>query len=447
MKIDPKEILKKIQAKAVDQAEVYLSSNRSLSIDVLDGKIETIKEIADIGCGIRVIKNKKLGFAYTSEFDEAVLADTIDQAINNAQSSEADEFHSLPRSTVVSSAVVQGLDLFDPTIGKTLIKEKIQLALQMEESAYQADQRVKKTERVQFSEGEGEVWVVNSNGVDAKYKSNLCGGFAQMIAGHDHGMEAGFGLSFVKKLADFDPETVGQEAAQRATELLGAKSLKSQKLALVIAPHVGTDILSALVAALSADAVQKGKSMFADKLGQLVGANVLTVIDNGRLENGLSTAPFDGEGVPTQEKKLIADGKLLTFLYNTYAANKGQVNSTGNAVRGSFKGLPGIGTTNLYIPAGKDHPDKIIKSLKKGLYVTRVMGMHTVNPISGNFSVGAAGIMIENGQKTYPVRGITISGNLIEMLKQVEAVGSDLKFIEDVGSPTLLIHDMTVSGS
>lgn len=445
--IDPKEILKKIPKDKIDQAEVYFSSSKSLQIDVIDEKLEAVKEVADIGCGIRVIKDNKLGFAYTSDFDETVLEETINRAIENAKNSEADEFNSLPSSTVVSSSVVQGLDLFDPEIGKTPIKDKIKLALQIEASAYQADKRVKKTEKVSYTDGCGEVWIANSNGLDVKSKGNVCGGFAQMIAGNNGAMEAGSGLSFVKKFANLDPEAIGVEAAEKATELLGAKMIHSQKLPLVIDQHVGVDILAALVAALSADAVQKGKSMFADKLGQLVGAKVLNVIDNGRLKNGLSTAPFDAEGVPTQETTLIENGQLKTFLYNTYTAKKGKTKSTGNAARGSFMGLPGIGTTNLYIPAGKEKPEAILGSIKKGLFITKVMGMHTVNPISGNFSVGASGIMIERGKKTYPVRGITIAGNLIEMLKQIEAVASDLRFIEDVGSPTLLIHDMTISGS
>ncbi len=442
--INPRSILENTLKKKVDQAEVYLSSSRSLEINVLNGNVEAFEEIEDCGCGIRVIKDKKAGFSYTSDFEESVLEDTLNRAIDNAASCRADEFNSLPDK--MTDEKTAKLDIYDGTISETPIREKIKLALKIEESAYQADKKVKKTEKVSYTDGEREVAIVNSNGIDVRYKSNRCGGFAQMVAGFEGGMEGGFGLSFVKKFADFNPEAVGREAAQRATELLGAKSIPSQKLPLVIDQHVGAEILRALVAALSADAVQKGKSMFADKVGQMVGSKVVTVIDNGLLENGLSTAPFDAEGVLTQETKLIENGSLKTFLYNTYTANKGKTKSTGNAARGSFKGLPGIGTTNLYIPAGEQKPEAIISSIKKGLFITRVMGMHTVNPISGDFSVGAAGLMIENGKKTYPIRGITIAGNLIEMLKQVKAVGSDLRFIEDVGSPTLLLHDMTVGG-
>ncbi|KPJ65261.1 hypothetical protein AMJ44_10620 [candidate division WOR-1 bacterium DG_54_3] len=443
-----KEILEKtfrrLEGKDLDQFEIFLSSSKNLKIDVLNGEVESIDEIRDEGCGMRVIKDKKLGFAYTSDFDETALDETVEQALGNAKSSEADEFNALPSSTVAQKESSAGY--YDPKIAKLSVDKKIQLALQIEEAAYKTDKRVKKTEKVSYSDSESEVWIVNSNGIDLNYKTNACGGYAQVIVVQNKEMEAGLGIDFVKKLDDFEPKKIGKEAAERATQLLGAKSIPSQKIAMVLDPSVGTQLLGVLSSALSADAVQKGKSLFADKIGKAVGSKVLSIIDNGRLPNGLATVPFDGEGVPTQETKLIESGKLNTYLFNTYTANKGKTNSTGNALRLSFKALPAIGPTNLYLEAGSQSPDAIIKSISQGFYVTRVMGIHTANPISGDFSIGAIGIMIENGEKSYPVRGITIAGNLIEMLKGVEAIASDLRFIMNLGSPTLLISGITLSG-
>lgn len=440
----PKSILESILKRDVDQAEVFLASSKSLKIDVLNQKVESIDGIRDLGLGIRIIKDKKLGFAYTSDFDETVLEEIINQAIENAKSSEADEYNSLPNNLAPSSVI--DLELFDPKIAETPIKEKIELALKIEEAAYKSDKRVKKTEKVSYSDSESEAWIVNSNGVNVNFKINYCGAVADMIAVQNGEMEAGFGLDFVKKFDDFKPEKIGKEAAERAAGMLGAKSIPSQKLPLILDPHVGTNILEVLASALSSDAVQKGKSLFIDKIGNEVGSEALSIIDNGRLPNGLASAPFDGEGVSTQETKLIENGILRNLFYNTYTANKGKTKSTGNAVRESYMGLPVVGHTNLYIPAGSQSADEMIKSISKGLYVQRVMGIHTANPISGDFSIGAAGFMIENGEKTYPVRGITIAGNLIEMLKAIEAVASDLRFITNVGSPTLLISEMTVGG-
>ena len=442
--LNPKEILEKILKRNVDQAEVYFTSSKTLQIDVLDQKVESIDGVTDQGLGIRVIKDKRLGFAFTSDFDEDILEETIDQAIHNAKNAEVDEFNGLPRGIVVQAESSAGL--YDRAIIETSVEKKIELALQIEQTAYSTDKRIKKTQNVSYSDSEVEVWLVNSNGFSGKFKSNLCGASAQVIATNDGTMEMGFGMDYVKKFADLAADKIGQEAAEKACMMLGAKSIPSQNIPLVFDPFVGTSILGILSSMLSADDAQKGKSLFADKLGQRVSSDVLNIIDNGRRPGGLDTSPFDGEGVPTQETKLIDKGMLKTFLYNTYTANKGKTKSTGNASRASFKGQPSVGTTNFYIPANQHKPEQMIKSIKKGLYITRVMGIHTANPISGDFSVGAAGVMIENGQKTFPVRGVTIAGNLIDMLKAVDAVGSDLRFFAAVGSPTLLVSGMSISG-
>ena len=443
--MNPSDILKSVLSQKIDQAEVFISSTKSLQIDVLNQRIESIDEITDLGCGIRVIKDKKLGFAFTSDFDETVLQDTIRKAVQNSESSEPDPYHAFPEQP--ASQPPAGLDLFDPKIDSLPIKEKIKYALKVEETAYQFDGRVKKTEKVSYTDSLSEISIVNSNGLNVSFKSNYCGTHADVIAEHGKEMESGFGLSYVRNLDDLDPAAAGKEAAQRATELLGAKTAASQKIPIVLEPFMATRLLEVLTTPLSSEAIQKGKSLFIGRIGKQVASAVFNLIDNGRLEKGLASSPFDAEGSPTQETKLIVAGILKTFLYNSYTAGKGQTRSTGNAVRGSFKTVPIVGPTNFYVEAGKESAEAIIGSIKQGLYVTRLMGIHTANPITGDFSVGAAGIMIEKGQKTYPVRGITIAGNLIEMLNSIEAVGSDLRFIANFGSPSLLIAGITISGA
>ncbi|NQT29232.1 MAG: TldD/PmbA family protein [Candidatus Saganbacteria bacterium] len=449
---NPKSILESILKKDLDQAEVYISSSKTLKITVLDQKVESINEIKEQGVGIRVIKDEKLGFAYTSDFNPDTLSDTIKLAIANAKSTNADKYNGFPtketqRHSDTATSQHSNIELYDKKITQTSIEDKIKLALKMEAAAYKADKRVKKTEKISYSDSEISISIANSNGIEGHYRSNYCGGFCDVIAKHNGEMNSGFGFDFVKRLDDLKPQAVGAEAARRASQLLGAKSITSQKIPLVLDPYIGTQILEVLAAPLSSDAVQKGKSLFAKKLGLIVAAKLLTIIDNGKLKNGIESVPFDSEGVPTQETKLIEQGKLETFLYDTYTANKGDKKSTGNAVRASFATTPLVGVTNFYIQKNKHHPADMIKSIKKGLYVTRVMGMHTVNPISGDFSIGAAGIMIEKGAKTYPVRGITIAGNIIDMLEKIQEVGSDLRFIANIGAPTLLISGISVSGS
>lgn len=442
---DLNSILESILKKDVDQAEVYFSSSKAVQIDALNQKVEAVKEVHDQGLGIRIIKNKKLGFAFTSDLDPFVIEKTIEQAIANAKNSEPDEFNSLPLPQTAS--LPEKLNLYDKQIDETSISKKTKLALKMEETAYKTDKRVKKTEKVTYSDSAAEVRIVNSNGIDSTCKSNRCGAVAQIIATQDGEMEYGFGLDYVKKLKDLDPVKIGKEAAHRACQLLGAKTIKSQKIPIVLDPEIAAELLEVLASPLTAEAVQKGKSLFFGKTGKAVAADGLTIIDNGKLENAIGTAPFDDEGVSTQETKLIEKGILRNYLFNTYTANKGGTKSTGNAQRGSFMGTPDTGPTNLYISKGIRSPKSIINSVKKGLHVTRVMGIHTANPISGDFSFGAAGIMIENGEKTHAVRGITIAGNLIEILMQIEEVGLDLRFFGSVGAPSLLISNISISGA
>lgn len=442
--IKAQQILDKI--KSVDEAEVFFSSSKSLSIDVLDGKVESVEEVQDQGLGIRIIKDQKLGFAFTSEFDESVIEETINKAIENAKNTEADEWNGLPISENQKIRKSEDQEYFDEKISRVPVKEKIERALLIEKAAYQADKRVKKTEKVSYFETENEVWLVNSKGLDVSCKRNYCSAFAEVIAIQDNEMEAGYGMNHVTNFDDLNFEAVGYEAAKHAVQLLGAKNLSSQNIPLVIDPQVASQLLEILVAPLSSESVQKGKSLFAGKVGQAIGSSILTIIDNGRLEKGIGSTPFDGEGVPTQETKLIEQGQLKTFFYNTYTANKGKTKSTGNAARGSFQSLPAIGPTNLYIQTGSQTQDEIVKGITKGLYVVNIMGAHTANPISGDFSFGASGIMIENGKLTYPVRSITIAGNLIDLLKHLKAVGSDLRFFGSIGAPTLLFEGITVSG-
>ena len=441
MPVAPQELIDKAQKAGAAQAEVFLVKEKGLKIDVLDQKIESIDDLLDGGFGLRIIdKEKRLGFAYATEPEE----DLVEAALANARFTQPDECHTFPGP----ASTISG-DFFDPEINQTPLKQKIELALQVESAAYARDPRVKKTEKVTYSESETEVVIVNSKGLDIRYKTNHCGASADMIAEEGNEAESGLGISYVAKFKELKASDIGNEAARRACELLGAKAISPQKMPLVLDPMVGAQILGALSPILSAESVQKGKSLFADKIGQAVGSSILILIDNGKLEKGVASAPADDEGTPSQETILIENGVLKSFLCNSYSAAKGKTRSSGNAKRSSYRSLPEIAPTNFYIKPGSLSPAECLKPIKKGLYVTRVMGMHMVNPISGDFSIGAAGIMIENGAKTYPVRGLTIAGNLTDLFKGIEVICSDLRFIPfsaNLGSPTLLVSGLSISG-
>ncbi|MFZ5647839.1 MAG: TldD/PmbA family protein, partial [Bacillota bacterium] len=338
------------------------------------------------------------------------------------------------------------LDLYDSTIIDTSVEEKIELARNMEKAARGYDSRVKIIEGSTYTDAETEVTLMNSLGVDLSFKGAYCGIYIALVAVEGEESQTGFALKYGVRYNDLDAGSTGREAAMRAVRMLGARSVPSQTLPVVFEPYVATGFLGLLAPALTAEAVQKGRSLFAGKLGQKVASGRVNIIDDGSLAGGIASSPFDGEGVPTSKTQLIAGGLLEGFMHNTYTAAKDGVKSTGNGVRGSYKSTPEVGSTNLYIDKGDTGPDDIIRDIEKGFYVTEVLGMHTANPISGDFSLGASGLMIEGGRLTFPVRGVALAGNIIDVMKKIERIGSDLTFFGGMGSPTLLIGGLALSG-
>ncbi len=316
----------------------------------------------------------------------------------------------------------------------------------MEREAFKLDKRIKRIRKATASFSDAETLIMNSLGAEVFYKSTACSSSIEVVAEDKGESQAGSEFDVNRFYRKLEIEEVGRKAAQRALDLLGAKHMASVKAPVVLEATVAQEFLSMMASGFSAEGIQKKRSLFIGMLGKEVAAPVITVLDNGLLEGGLGTAPCDDETVPMQKKTIIDRGRLALFLYNTYTANKDKTLSTGNGMRGGFKGMPGVGLTNLYIEPGKESLSGLISSIDNGLFVTEVMGMHTANPISGDFSVGATGFWIEKGKKAYPVREITIAGNILDLMKHVDAVGGDLRFSGRIGSPSLRIKELSIGG-
>lgn len=424
------------------EAEAYLSYNREFSAEVRDGQAETIKVALDQGLGLRVVQNGRVGFAYTSDLKKDALKNITDQAIANARETAADPYRIFPSP----SHLYPELDLYDPVVIKTSVEAKIDLAKAMEEAARAFDPRVKIIESSNYQDIETCVTLVNSKGIKNSYRATYCGIYLSLVAGEGEDQQTGFAMDYRLRFDDLDAVKIGREAAFRAVRMLGAKPVSTRKTTVLFDPHVAVGFLNLLGPALTAEAVQKGRSLFLGKVNQSVAAQAVNIIDDGILPGGIASAPFDGEGVQMSRKTLIEGGILKGYLHNTYTAVKENVSSTGNCMRSSYKSAPDVGTTNFFIQAGGYTADELINSTGSGIYITEVIGMHTANPISGDFSVGATGILIENGQLTQPVRGIAIAGNIQEVLQQIDGIGSDLVFFGGHGSPTVRIAQMVVSG-
>jgi len=425
-------------------AEAYVLDAKSLTIEVADQAVETLKFANDTGIGVRVISPEgRVGFAFSTDIAPGSLDAVARQAIANGLNTSADKYNALPAST----GAIPTLKLLDPKIAAVSVEDKIEMARQVEAAARQTDQKVRRTERCVYEDVEYGVALANSRQVTVQYRSGYCGLYGVVLAEADGDVQPGMGIMYCRDFDTLNPQIVGREAAFEASRLIGAKCIGTTQAALVLSPHIATNFFAVLIPALSADAVQKGRSLLKNKVGRKVASSLISLVDDGRLDGGIATAPADGEGVLSQRTDLIRDGVLQGYLYNTYTAGRDGVSSTGNGVRHSFKGGPEVGPTNIFIKPGVRKPGDIISEVRDGFYVTSVMGMHTANPISGDFSVGAAGVWIKNGEFAQAVRGVAIAGNILDLMEGIDAVGDDLRFFGSQGAPTVRINQITISGS
>lgn len=426
-----------------DEAEVYAKMSKNLSIEVKEQKIDTLETSKTIGYCVRVIKDKRLGFSYSTNPGE--MEKVVRSALEASGYSEPDDYNGLPLKSEPSDVTV-----FDEEIASLSEDEAINRVLAIEISALAEDKRIKKVRNASGSFSINHTYIINSHDVNTDYVSTACS--AQIMAIAEEGTESQMGWDFEgsRFLKDVSFENVGRNAAKRALHLLGARKTRPVNGFILLDNSIAVDFLGILSSALSSESVQKRKSMLAGKKGKLVISPKLNIIDSGLINGKLGSKPVDDEGVATTTKILIEKGVLNGFLYNTYTARKDNVKSTGNAVRGGFTGLPSVGFSNIYMePVSKEYAaglSNLIKNTNRGLYVTETMGMHTVNPISGEFSVGASGLWIENGEIKYPAKEAVISGDILQLFKNVLMVGDDIRFYGNIAAPSLLIEGIDISG-
>ncbi|MGI5879225.1 MAG: TldD/PmbA family protein [Syntrophomonadaceae bacterium] len=427
--------------KKVD-AEVFVMRSRELSIEVINGQVDTFIEAEASGLGIRVINAGRLGFAYSSDFSAPALQKLLDDAITMAKYTTQSEHNRLPQS----GQVYAPLEIFDNNISRISVEDKIELARHMERNARAYDPRVTVIERAGYEDGEVSQLIMNTRGINAFARGNYCGSYVFVVAEQEGDAQTGFSVSLKKKYADLQPEAVAIEAASKAVRSLKAFMIPSGRIPCLLDPYVMTRFLGIIARMVDAEAVQKGKSLFAGAVGQQVAAASLNLVDDGLYADGIASFPFDDEGVASQTTSLIEQGQFMGYLYDTYTASCDGAVSTGNGQRGSFRGLPSVGTTNFMLLPGEHSRQELCSDIDYGFYITEVMGMHTANPISGDFSVGAAGFVIRQGQEAEPVRGVTIAGNIIDLLKDIEAIGNDLRFFGAKAAPTVRIRNLSIGG-
>ncbi len=424
------------------EAEAFLLQGRELSIEVIDGQVETFKEAEEAGLGLRVINQGRLGFVFTSDLSDQAVKQVVEDAISISRYTEADPHNCIPQGKYDYPV----LEVYDPDIPAVSLEAKIELAREVERVARSSDARISIIERAGYEDSEFTNVIMNTNGIYASGRGNFCGIYVFLVAEEDGDAQNGFSVMMRKKYKDLDSAFTGREAADKSLRALHARSISSAHLPCVMEPYVATRFLSLLAQMADAGMVQKGKSLFAGKLEHTVAAPVINLVDDATWGGGIGTFPFDGEGVLSRRNTIIKDGILTSYLYDCYSASKAGLKPSGNGQRGSFRSLPSVGTSNFMLQGGSFGPQELYADIEKGLYITEVMGMHTANPISGDFSVGAAGIMIEKGKLTYPVRGATIAGNLGEFFLDIEALGNDLRFFGGKAAPSIRLKSLSIAG-
>lgn len=438
------EVLAMAKAKGASQGDVVMAEGESFFVTVRMGEVEKISQAGEKRMGLRVFFGTSSASASTSDISKKSIEKLVDDTARMAQVTAQDPHAGLPQGAELARELPQ-LDLIDESARGVSVDDKIDIALQTEKSALSYDPRITNSEGAEFSNHFGRVIYATSHGFAGEYRGSTFGHSVAPVASHNGSMQRDYWYSSNRKFTRLEaPASVGERAAQRVLRRLGARKIKTCDAPVVFDPEMAASLLRNLASALSGYSLYKGASFLAGKLGTKIGSDLLTVIDDGTIPGALGSRPFDGEGLPIRHKVVVENGHLRSYLLDTYSGKKLGMPSTGNASR-SVGEPPGVSPANFYLAPGKEAPEQIVGSVKNGLYVTEMIGFG-VNMVTGDYSRGAAGMWVENGELAYPVEEITIAGNLKEMFQNIEMVGSDLELRGRIAAPTVKIARMTIAG-
>ncbi|HEB02703.1 MAG TPA: TldD/PmbA family protein [Nitrospirae bacterium] len=427
-------------ARGASLAEVYQCASSSKSADVLGGAVEAAKNSSTFGYGLRIVKHGRPGFSYSNNPDDAISL--VDTALATSDHSEADEAIELPDNQAAPE-----VSTFDPRVCEMTEQGVAGLAGKVEQGALEFDSRVSKIRKASASMRTSHVLIMNSKGLVQSFMATSCAANIMAVAEEGGDAQLGWGFSSGRFLIEVDFRQVGSDAARRATQMLGARRTRSARCLVLLDPSVSAGFLSVFASMLSAENVQKGRSLLKGKIGERVIHKSLSVVDDGLNPIGPGRRPVDDEGTAVRKNILIKEGVLEGFLYNTHSANRDGVSSTGNALRGGPSGIPSVGAICMFFQPSSDNlpRNKLFSGLNKGLYVTDAMGVHTINPVSGDYSIGVSGLWYEDGAPQHPVKEAVIAGNVLDLFGSVVSTGDDLTFFGSMGSPSLLLGPVDLS--
>lgn len=435
-------LFEKASLKGIDEFEIYFLSNLNTSIKIYQGKIENFSNNQNQGISFRGMVDGKMGYSYSESMEDEDIDFLINEVIENASCIESLDKQFIYgektnyTDTITYSSAIENLDT-------DLVKDFL---IKMEEYALSIDERVKKVNFCSFAMGSGEKIIKNSKGLELHSKENICYTYISVIAEENGIVKTGSHFQLGRDFSKFDYKELSEVAVKRALKKFGTITLTEVPKTCVIENLAFSSLLGAMSNIFSAEAVQKNISKLKGKLNESVASSIVTLVDDPFLKDGLANSSFDDEGVPTSYKKIIQDGILKTYLYNLKTAYKDGVSSTGNGIKGSYKGTVGISSFNLYIKPSNKSFDKMIENIKEGIFITDFAGLHSgLNTISGDFSLAGEGFYIKDGKIDKPLNQITISGNFFDLLKNIKDIANDIKFsFSSVGSPSIMVEGLKV---
>ena len=435
-----------VEAAQRDEAvEAFAEEGRTTEASALRGEVEGLTFAEQRGVGVRLISGGRLGYAWAADPSLDEVRDAVRRARENAALAEPDEFNVLP----AAEPIVPIPELFKAASAEVPTDRKVELALELERLAISSDPRVTKIDLAQVGDAVSRVAIASTAGVEAEYARTDAWAVVVTLAVEGDETQTGFSYRITRALDELDAGAIAGEAVERGARMLGAVKPPTAKVPVILDQFAAMSFLGVLAGALNAESVLKGRSLFASMAGQQVGSELFTLVDDGTVLDGPGASPFDDEGVPSGRTELFTSGTLNGFLHDTYTAARtgdGQ-RSTGNAKRSGYKSTPGVGTSNFFLDRGETPYDELLRMAEGGVLIQDVSGVHSgANPISGEFSVGATGLRIAGGALGEPLREMTIASTLPDMLKGITGVGDDLRFFSSVGTPSILIGEMTLAG-
>jgi PmbA protein len=435
-------VLREVASRGGGESELFLQRSRVRRFDARNGGIDAISSSDTLSLGLRVFRNGRMGFSYGFREDESELCRMVEAALFCADASAPDDAHALPSDG--PGAPVPGL--CDDGWRRVDDATRSGFATELERATLAADPRVVRVRNATFSESVAEIAFRNSAGASGAQSLSFCSAHVEAVAEAGGEGQTGYGFGFARGISGLSLDRIASEGAQRAVRMLGAQGIPSGRYPAVLENGAVAELLEVLVPSFLASQVAKGKSMLAGRLGQAIAARKVRIFDDPLDPGGSSACAFDGEGVGSRRVPLVEEGVLHGFLADSFWGRKTGVPSTGSCRRAGAKTPPGVGISNLCVSPGNRPFSGLCRDVGDGILLTEFLGIHTADPVSGDFSVGASGFRIEGGEVGAPLRGFAVSGNVLSLLSRIVDAASDFRWFGNVGAPSLAVESIDVGG-